>query len=43
MNERELNNPVDVNDFAHELTDEALDRDSSALWCGTSPNACSGA
>lgn len=43
MNERELNNQVDVNDFAHELTDEALDRDSSALWCGTTPNACSGA
>ena len=33
MNEQELNNQVEANDFAHELSDEDLDRGVHGLVC----------
>ena len=34
MNEQELNNQVEANDFADELSDEALDRaENGHAWC----------
>ena len=43
-NEQELNNQVEANDFAGELSDEALDRvpteDVSLLCCPATANQC---
>ena len=37
MNEHELNNQIEANDFADELTDEVLDRavHSFSCYCGS--------
>jgi len=36
MNEQELNNQVEANDFAGDLSDEALDRAASCNACNSS-------